>query len=141
MAASAQKAAHAKLEEERIRRQIDLKQMSQQAIEMVEATAVVTTEAAAKEHSAKVAEMLARSAHLKRKHEERVKELEIRAERATADLHRLQSNVATMLEETRAACESERLESEESLQSRHREELGRLRCAHREEKSDWTKKN
>jgi len=43
-------------------RQIDLEQMSQKAIEIAQGAIVATSEAAAKEHSAKVAEMLAKNA-------------------------------------------------------------------------------
>lgn len=133
-AATVQKSAHADLEHERIMRQIDLEQMSQKAIEIAQDAVVPTTEAAAMEHSVKIAEMLAKNAQSKRKHDQQVKELEATVARATSNLHRLQSTVATMLEETRVACEMERLESEVILENRHREELGKLRSTHRQEK-------
>ena len=133
-AATDQRSALADLEHERIMRQIDLEQMSQKAIEIAQFAVAATTEAAAKEHNAKVEDILAKNAKSKQIHEQKVKDLKERATNASAELHRLQSNVATMLEETRVVCESQRVESQECIETRHREELGRLKSAHRQEK-------
>ena len=106
-AATDQRSAITDVEHERIMRQIDLQQTSQKAIEIAQFAVAATTEAAAKEHNAKVEDILAKNAKSKQIHEQKVKDLKERATNASAELHRLQSNVATMLEETRAVCESQ----------------------------------
>ena len=126
------------LEHERIMRQIELQQMSQK--DRGSTVCCRCNHRAATEHNAKMEEILAKNAESKQIHEQKVKNLE-RATNASAELHRLQSNVATMLEETRVVCESQRVEPQECIERRHREELGRLKSVHRQEKKQLDQEN